>query len=473
MLFNAKRFFGPRGCLPLFFPLFLFPSLVDNGRKHLAELYFDCAKKAYARQDFPRAIRDVYLCIENAPSSGAPWFLAGAAFYLAGEDEKALFHYRQGMRRNPDIKKLPPFPERLAQPKNRPVIAPEKEKRLRQALGQHFLISISGTTLSAAKRRMLEKGEIGGVVLFGPNIRSRDQVRELIRDIQSASPFPVWIAVDQEGGFVQRLRAEHGFRNLPPAAALGEKNDPRAAYLYGKTLGRELSQIGVNLNLAPVVDVDRGDPASVITRYKRALGSDPEKIARLASFLIQGMQEEGVLACAKHFPGQTITTLDPHVHLARSKVPWEDIWRFDIAVYRSLIKNGLKAVMTAHLIHPEVDRYLPVSLSPVFLKTILRERLGFQGLILTDDLCMRALRDHFPPEESAKQAISAGADLIIVTDNSENRLLDALVQSVVKGELSEEEVLRRQARLLAFKSSWPNKTVRLGTTQLSKKPENP
>lgn len=284
------------------------------------------------------------------------------------------------------------------------------------AIGPLFMAGLSGPRLDQAARDLVRELMVGGVILFARNLETPDQVWELTRDLQreaqdSGDP-PLLIAVDQEGGPVQRLKAP--FTTIPSAHELGLSSTAGQVEALARTVGRELALVGINMNLAPVLDVARSPDCPL---WERSFGPDPEKVAVLGEAAIRGFRQAGVVPVAKHFPGLGDTSVDSHQVLPSGQDP-DPERTMDLLPFRRAAALGVPAVMTAHLEVPAWDSR-PATLSPVALRDWLRRRLGFQGIIITDDLEMGAIAGAAAVPDAAAQALAAGADLLLVCSPGE------------------------------------------------------
>ncbi|MFQ5509170.1 MAG: beta-N-acetylhexosaminidase [Leptospirillia bacterium] len=253
----------------------------------------------------------------------------------------------------------------------------------------------------------LSDGRAGGVILFSRNIESAAQVQALTRRFRNAGGDALPIAIDQEGGRVARLSAA----GLPPGPAAREvaQGGPGAVRQWGRDTGRALKALGININFAPVLDVDTNPDNPIIG--DRAYGSTPEQVIEHAREAIRGLLEEGVFACGKHFPGHGDTDLDSHLTLPTVSHGAERLERVELAPFAALA-HELPAIMTAHVVYPAWDPEHPATLSPTILTDILRQRLGFTGVIVSDDLEMAAVDRSDTPDKNAVAAIAAGADFL-------------------------------------------------------------
>jgi beta-N-acetylhexosaminidase len=277
--------------------------------------------------------------------------------------------------------------------------------------GQLLMVGIPGPRMEVVARELVQDLRVGGIILFARNIESPEQVWELTRDLQqealTATGRPLLLAVDQEGGRVQRLKAP--FTIIPPARGLGQSSTPEEVENLARRVARELALVGLNVNLAPVLDVARGPDCPL---WDRSYSSDPRQAAHYALAAIKGYRSGGVIPVAKHFPGLGDTIADSHqvLPLAQSGDPHReaDLWPF-----RQAVAAGVPLVMTAHLSVPEWEAR-PATLSPVALQVWLRQNLGFEGVIITDDLEMGGISTSLPAPQGAKQALAAGADLLLI-----------------------------------------------------------
>jgi beta-N-acetylhexosaminidase len=286
------------------------------------------------------------------------------------------------------------------------------------------VIDVAGTELAVEDRRRLLDPIAGGVILFTRNFASGAQLARLTADIHALRTPPLVIAVDHEGGRVQRFR--EGFTRLPPMRVLGRAWDDdaegakRLARAVGYVLAAELRAHGIDLSFTPVLDLDYG--ASTVIG-DRAFHSDPHVVRELATALIYGLREAGMGAVGKHFPGHGHVRADSHLELPLDERSYAEIEAADLVPFARLIDAGLPAIMPAHVVYSEVDAR-PAGFSPVWLKSVLRERLGFQGLVFSDDLSMAGAAAAGGIVERAHAALDAGCDMVLVCNDPE--AVDAL-----------------------------------------------
>jgi len=279
------------------------------------------------------------------------------------------------------------------------------------------MLDLAGVELDAEEREILRHPAVGGVILFARNFEHPEQVAALTAAIHDLRDPHLLVAVDQEGGRVQRFREV--FTRLPPAGRFGELsrehpvNARRAAHSVGWLMAAELRSVGVDFSFAPVLDLDRG-LSQVIGDRAFAAGAD--RVTELALAWREGMQEAGMAAVGKHFPGHGSVAADSHAELPVDDRPFDDIEAEDLIPFERLIRHGLEAVMPAHVVYPQVDR-TPAGFSAFWLRRILRERLGFQGVIFSDDLDMAAAAAGGGYAERAWSALEAGCDVLLVCNN--------------------------------------------------------
>ncbi len=278
--------------------------------------------------------------------------------------------------------------------------------------GQRLMAGFRGTRLTDELRFLIDELKVGGIILFARNIETPAQVGDLCRSVQeyavACGQPPLFIAVDQEGGTVARFRPPR-FSELPGAPNL--RDGAEAARLARRTAA-ELTAMGLNMNMAPVLDVAPPAVASIMT--DRVYGADPERVAEMGTAVIQGLQENGVMAVGKHFPGIGRTVLDSHHDLPAFDGTREDLEEMELPPFAAAIKAGVSGVMLSHIQYDRIDPEWPASLSVRIVRDMLQNEMGFQGLVLTDDLDMGAIRKHFDIETAVDRILAAEVDVAII-----------------------------------------------------------
>ena len=301
---------------------------------------------------------------------------------------------------------------------------------IRRDIGQLLIGSLPGTTISPELRSLAREFQLGGVTLFARNIEAPEQVAELSYDLQSlATGLPLWVSVDQEGGRVARLKAP--FTEWPPMAVLGRSGDVRLARRFAEALAAEMKAVGITLDFAPVLDIHTNAKNPVIG--DRALAEDAAMVGRLGAAIVGGLQDNGIAACGKHFPGHGDTAVDSHLDLPLVEHPPDRIRRVECVPFREAIRADVAFIMTAHILVPALDEERPATLSPRIVQALLREELAYPGVILSDDLEMTAIAKTYSVPDATVQAIAAGCDgVLICSGNVETQAtaLEALVHAV-------------------------------------------
>jgi beta-N-acetylhexosaminidase len=310
-----------------------------------------------------------------------------------------------------------------------------------------------GLEASADIKRLIRDYGVGGVILFARNVDGPEQVADLVRELQAAARAarhadPLLVAVDQEGGRVARLRAP--WTEWPPLRLVGQAGSEDLAREMGRALAEELTACGIRCDFAPVMDVDTNPKNPVIG--DRSFGDDPSLVARLGVAMIAGLQDGGVAACAKHFPGHGDTDVDSHLDLPavdHSPARLEDV---ELRPFRAAVEAGVATVMTAHVLVRELDALLPATLSPMVVRALLREKMGFGGVVVSDDLEMKAVSKRWSPGRAAVLAAQAGCDILpfCASHDAQVEGLEAVVRALESEELpwtSLDDSLRRISRL--------------------------
>ncbi len=322
-----------------------------------------------------------------------------------------------------------------------------------------ILPGVSGLGAPDWLRRELAAG-LGGVVLFSRNVRDRAQLAALTAAIRAERPEAL-VAIDEEGGDVTRLEVDTG-SSYPGNLALGVVDDPVLTERVAASVGADLDAVGVNLDLAPVADANTNPLNPVIG--VRSFGSDPDLVARHVAAFVRGLQSRGVIACAKHFPGHGATEADSHLELPRVAADLDSLRAAELVPFRAAIEAGVRAVMTAHILVPAVD-WAPATVSRAILHDLLREELGFGGLVVTDALEMRAISDTVGVEEGAVRALAAGADALCLGHDLEGpavaNVREAVVAAVRAGRLSEERLAAAAGRVVET-GLWSGRAPRAG-----------
>jgi beta-N-acetylhexosaminidase len=317
------------------------------------------------------------------------------------------------------------------------------ETELDRLAAKMFVVGFHGTSVPREMGDLIRRG-VSGAVLFSRNATSANEVARLCRQLKDAADRPFLTCIDHEGGRI--VRAREGFTPIATMREIGRTRDPAQARSIGITIGRELRAANIDLNFAPVVDVDTIPANPVIG--DRSFSDDPNFVSQLSCALIEGMQSQGVAACAKHFPGHGDTSIDSHLDLPTLNHDLSRLRAVELPPFRAAVRAGVASVMTAHVIFRALDAENPATMSRPVL-AILRDEFGFDGVIISDDLEMKAIADHFGVERAVVRGVNAGVDLFLVCHSHEmqHRAIDALVQAVKSGEVSRDLLTRSSERI--------------------------
>lgn len=300
-----------------------------------------------------------------------------------------------------------------------------------------FAVGFHETSVTDDLMWLIDRG-VSAVVLFKRNIEGPEQVAKLCGEIKRRAGRPILIAIDQEGGRVMRLRGK--FTDIPTMRDVGRTNDVDLARHVGVVLGRELRAVNIDVNFAPVMDVDTNPANPVIG--DRSFGKSPLLVQRMGVAIIQGLQSAGVAACAKHFPGHGDTDSDSHYVLPVLDLSLERLERVELPPFAAAVKAGVATIMTSHVIFKPIDPEFPATMSEKVIGGLLRQRLGFEGVVFSDDLEMRSITEHYGVEQAVIRGLRAGVDLFCVCHNHplQHRAIDRLIDAVESGEVSRESI---------------------------------
>ena len=320
---------------------------------------------------------------------------------------------------------------------------------MRKRIGQLLIAGFNGLQVSPELRSLVREFGLGGVILFARNVEDPEQVAELAYESARLAPdLPLWVSIDQEGGRVARLRRP--FTEWPPMATLGRSGDVALAERFARALAAELKAVGVTLDYAPVLDIHTNPKNPVIG--DRALAESAKTVAELGSAIVRTLQGEGIAACGKHFPGHGDTSADSHHELPLVDHPPERLRNTELVPFKAAIEAEVATIMTAHVFVPSLDEDRPATLSRRVVTDLLRRELRYQGVILSDDLEMKAIANQYAVPAAAVMAIEAGCDGILICSGAHDvqaAALEALIHAVEDERLPwprVEDALARQQR---------------------------
>jgi len=321
---------------------------------------------------------------------------------------------------------------------------------IRRHVGQLAIAGFAGDSLPQDLRKLAREFDLGGIILFARNVVSPEQVAEIAREAQTlAGELPLWVSVDQEGGRVARLKAP--FTVWPPMHTLGRSGDERLAERFAVALASELKAVGITLDYTPVLDILTNPTNPVIG--DRALAERAEDVARLGKTIVTTLQRAGIAACGKHFPGHGDTSTDSHHELPLVEHAPDRLEHVELVPFRAAIEANVACIMTAHILIPALDEERPATLSPTIVDGLLKKKLGYQGLVLSDDLDMKAISAVYGVPEATVRAIAAGCDVVLMCGTSQEpqaAALEAIIHAVENGSIPVkriEDALARHRRV--------------------------
>lgn len=325
---------------------------------------------------------------------------------------------------------------------------------MNKTIGQLLFIGVSGESLTSEEKTFIVENNIGGVVLFGRNLKTPQQIHALCSEIQSLrhrmpDKAPLFIGVDMEGGRVRRLKEP--FTPWPALSKLGDLDNPTVTYHFSHCMGLELKAAGFNLDFAPSVDVLTNPKNTVIG--DRALSTDAKMVDKHASALVRGYIKAGILTCAKHFPGHGNTMLDSHLALPIEDTDLKQLQERELIPFKKVIKSRVDMLMMAHILFPKIDPENPVTFSEKFIQQMVREEFRYKGIVISDDLDMGAMTTKWSVEEIPVKALQAGIEILLYCNepNSPKIAIDSILAAITKGQLDKKYLEALHQKVLTLK----------------------
>jgi beta-N-acetylhexosaminidase len=308
---------------------------------------------------------------------------------------------------------------------------------LERAVAKMLCVGFEGKTPPQEFLTLVRRGA-SGIILFARNLGPPAEIARLCAQLKDAADRPLLTSIDHEGGHV--VRTGDGFTTIPAMREIGKTGDINRARAIGHTMARELRAVNIDLNFAPVMDVDTNPANPVIG--DRSFGADPALVAKMGVALIDGLQSQGVAACAKHFPGHGDTYQDSHFDLPSLPHDLGRLRKIELPPFEAAIKANVASIMTAHVIFRALDAEYPATMSAPVLDGLLREEFGFDGVIISDDLEMKAIADHYGVADAIVRGANAGVDLFLVchTLEQQNLAIESLVKAVQSGDVKRERI---------------------------------
>lgn len=337
-----------------------------------------------------------------------------------------------------------------------------KSMSLDEKIGQLIIIGFDGTNITEDIIKTIENLKVGGFILFSRNLVDENQSLKLLNDLKEANlsnDIPLFLSIDEEGGTVSRL--PKSFTRLPSAAKVGNKEDKEISYRFGRILGERVKSLGFNMNFAPVLDINSNPNNPVIGN--RAFGSTVGSVVDSGISVMLGIREAGLIPVVKHFPGHGDTDVDSHISLPKVDKDIDELDSFEIVPFKEAISEDVDMVMVGHILYPSIDNELPATMSEKIIQGILREKLGYEGVVVSDDMTMGAIVNKYSLELGVLSFIKAGGDIGLVCHGNDTpeKVINKLIEAVEDGSLSEDDIDKKIYRILKLKEKYKLKDEKI------------
>jgi beta-N-acetylhexosaminidase len=324
-----------------------------------------------------------------------------------------------------------------------------------EKIGQMVLAGIQGTTMNTKTKALIESYQIGGIIFYKDNLASTQQAVELIHSLKQSNAknrIPLWLSLDEEGGRVTRLPNE--LVKFPANQEIGKVNNSKFAFAVGSTMGSELKAYGLNVDFAPVLDINSNPDNPIIGN--RSFSPKADIVAKLGIQTMKGLQSQNIVSVVKHFPGHGDTSVDSHIGLPVVQHDLKRLREVELVPFAQAIRNQADAIMVAHILLPKLDAKHPASFSKAIITDLLRKELGFQGVVISDDMTMGAVAQNYEIGEAAVQAVLAGTDVVLVGHDydKETSVIQALRQALLNKRITIEMLNSSVTRILKLKSKY-------------------
>ena len=336
-----------------------------------------------------------------------------------------------------------------------PIIEKMKEMTIEEKIGQLVFVGLDGMEPDERAVELIENYYVGGFILFKKNIKSIEQTVKLtnsLKNINSKNSIPLFIGADEEGGRVSRLPKE--LVKTPKAREIGTIDDEKFSYEIGKLLGKSLSALGINMDFAPVLDIHSNLKNTVIG--DRAYGTTTEIVSKHGILVMDGIMDSNVIPVIKHFPGHGDTYVDSHIDLPVVNKTIDELEELELIPFENAIKNGADVVMMGHILLTNIDEEYPASLSERIINGILREKLKFNGVVVTDDMTMGAIAQNYDIGDASVRSLKAGSDMVLVCFEYEKQMevLNVIMEAINNNEISQDEIDKKVYRILKLKEKY-------------------
>lgn len=325
---------------------------------------------------------------------------------------------------------------------------------LEEKVGQLLIVGFQGTDLNEEIKTYINDLKIGGFILFSRNIEDEQQLLNLLNSIKEEnrnSNIPLFLSIDEEGGKVSRLPSS--FVRLPEAMDVGNKDDEEISYKFGEIIGVRLKSLGFNVNFAPVLDINSNPSNPVIGT--RSFGVTVSRVVDNGLKVMSGIRDKGIIPAVKHFPGHGDTKVDSHVNLPTINKTLGELESLELIPFKEAIEEDVEMIMLAHILYPKIDDKYPATMSPKIIKDLLRAKLDYDGVVISDDMTMGAIVNNYTLEEGVISFLKSGGDIALVCHGADNprKSIDRIIEGVNKGELTEEEINKKVYRILSLKEN--------------------
>ncbi|MDP4094309.1 MAG: beta-N-acetylhexosaminidase [Bacillota bacterium] len=352
-------------------------------------------------------------------------------------------------------KTQPPAYTASTQTNNDPIQEQIDNMSLEEKIGQMVMVGFDGSTADQNVKRLIADDHVGGIIFFKDNFTDPNQMLSLVnqlKELNSTNKEPLFLSVDQEGGRVNRM--PDSISSIPASGTIGKYNNKNFSFNIGSLLAQEVKMFGLNMNFAPVLDINSNPKNPVIG--DRAFGSTPSVVRNLGIQTMKGIQSQNIISVVKHFPGHGDTSTDSHIGLPIVNNDLNRLESFELLPFEDAVKNGVDAVMVAHILLPKIDSDNPASLSKNIITGILRDKMKFNGVVFTDDMTMGAIADNYGMGEAAVKSINAGSDIVLVCHeyDKENQVIQSIKAATASGEISEQRINQSVYRILKLKAKY-------------------
>lgn len=326
---------------------------------------------------------------------------------------------------------------------------------IEEKVGQMVIVGVEGETFNPSIEKMIQDYHVGGFIFMGKSIKSTAQLLELVNSIKTANSknkISLFLSIDQEGGRVDRMPKE--FNRYPSNKEIGKINSEELSYNIGSTIAYEISSFGFNMDFAPVLDINSNPKNPVIG--DRSFGTSPQLVKSLGIETMRGIQGGNIIPVVKHFPGHGDTSVDSHVGLPKVNKDLEQLNDFELIPFKEAIKNNVDGVMIAHILLPKIDSKFPATLSSIIINDILREQLGYKGIVITDDMTMGAIAKNYKIGEAAVKSVAAGSDIILIAHDYKKgtEAITSIINAVNDGRITMERIDESLYRVLKLKEKY-------------------